>query len=111
MLRRTRCSSNVQLRERLAEAHTFLRSDAKARSVVEETTDAVNASLRRCLAEGWIQRADSHLVIGERKLAEGEFKDKRWPNEVLVARRDDYLVKSASSVLRLSEATKRAKRR
>ena len=101
-----KCSSSVRLRERLAEAHTFLQSDAKARSVVDETRDGVNAGLRSCLEEGWIQRADSGLVIGERELAEGEFIDKRWPNKVLVARRDDYLVESASSVLRLSDLPK-----
>lgn len=107
----TKCSSSVRLRERLAEAHAFLRSDAKARSVVEETSHTVNTGLQKCLAEGWIQSAGSQLVIGERKLVEGEFKDRRWPNEVLVSRRNAYLVKSASSVLRLSAAPKRAKPR
>ena len=102
-----KCSSSVRLRERLAEAHTFLQSDSKAGSVVQETSNAVNAGLRTCLQEGWIQRSGEHLVMGEeRKLAKGAFRDKRWSNEVLVARRDNHLVKSASSVLRLSESLK-----
>jgi hypothetical protein len=107
-----KCSSTVRLCERLAGAHTFLQSDAKARSVVQETSNAVNAGLRTCLTEGWIQRSGDHQVMGEeRKLAKGEFRDKRWSNEVLVARRDKDLVKSASSVLRLSDEPEGAKRR
>jgi hypothetical protein len=99
------CSSNVRLREGLAEACEFVRSDAKARTTLEESSNHLNEGLRKCVKEGWIQSATDRIVIGKGPLAKGEFKDKRWPTKVLVRRREGYLVDAASSVLRLSGAS------
>jgi schlafen family protein len=95
-----RCTSNHRLRERLTEACTFLKSDTNALSTLEESADIIDKGLQSCLREGWIHAIGT--VFGEYKLKKGEFKDRRWPHDILARFRNPSLISAARLILRLS---------
>jgi Putative DNA-binding domain len=95
-----RCTSTLRLRDNVTEACTFLRSDAKATSTLEESADAINRGLQSCLKGGWIREARRSDFEG-RKLKKSEFKDPNWPHHILVRTRDTRLVSAARLILRL----------
>jgi hypothetical protein len=101
-----RCTSGVRLREKLADALSFLRSDANAYQVVNESSKGLNAGLRRCLREGWIH--EERMAWCNDQLAKGEFRDKRWPKKILVRHQNIYLAEMALEVLRLSNEVPKA---
>jgi hypothetical protein len=109
-----RCKSSQQLRERLAEACTFLRTDATARTLIEGSGDALNSGLQALVREGWIQYSDNRWVIGKiskADLKEGEFVDDRWPGRALVRFHDSRLTEAAQAILRHSTPTRAIKRK
>ena len=108
------CKSSQQLRERLADACTFLRADTTARTLVEGSGEALNSGLQTLVREGWIQYSDNRLVIGKinkADLKEGEFQDDRWPNKVLFRFRDSHSIEAAQATLQNSTPTRTVKRR